>query len=1167
MHLKNIKLSGFKSFVDPTTVPFTKNLIAVVGPNGCGKSNIVDAIRWVMGESSAKTLRGESMADVIFNGSTARKPVGQASVQLTFDNSDGSIGGEYAEYSEIAIKRVASRDGTSSYYLNNTKCRRKDITDVFLGTGLGPRSYSVIEQGMISRFIEAKPDDLRVYMEEAAGISKYKERRRETETRIRHTRENLDRVEDLRDEIGKQLEKLQRQAKAAERYKVLKQDERLNKAQLFALQWKALNEQVENFTQIISQAEVTIEERVAEQRHIGTEIESLRELQIDASDEMNEVQSRYYGLGAEIAKIEQSITHHRERFQQLQEDKERIEESVTELQSNTQEDRQRLQTFREELIQVEPKFTTAKAGRDASRESLQQAEENMQAWREEWNQFAEQAAQTLQQAEVEQTRIRHNEQRITELSKRIENLQHEQQQLDFSELQLTIEDLAQDKAETELKAEQVSEELQTINEQLTHERQQVESVTTEWDDAKEKLQTAKGRFASLNALQQAALGDQDDKVVAWLEKNELHGKQRLAQQLTVAEGWEKATETVLGTHLEAICVDDFDAVEQLLTDTPDGTFEFVIANSNSSSALNAERLSSKVSGSNAVNNLLNSIYCVADLAAAKQLRSQLQAGESVITQDGIWLGQAWLRVAKDKDAKAGVLQRENQLSQLKVEIAELEAKVEQCQQQVTDSKEQARQLESQKEILQQEANSVNQRLAQVRAEHDVKQQQLQQGTQRAGRIEQELADQQQKLAESQQALTEAKNNWQHALSHSEQHANQKQDLELMGEQHKQRLTHIREQARTDAEQCHQLEVRVEQLRPQIETLHNSIERAESQLKVLFERSSMLAASLGEGEGPVAELQQQLETALDKRVKVEQELMTIRQKVEGFTQQMRDKEEAKEKVAAAVEQLRRQLEEKRLEGRTVDVRKQNIEEQVVELDYQLTTVVAELPEEANIPAWEEEGQRIATRISRLGAINLAAIDEFKVQDERKQYLDAQYEDLTEALTTLENAISKIDKETRSRFKETFDKVNDGFKRLFPKVFGGGSAYLELTGDDLLSTGIAVIARPPGKRNTTIHLLSGGEKALTAVSLVFAIFELNPAPFCLLDEVDAPLDDANVSRFCGLVKEMSEKVQFLFISHNKLAIEMAEQLTGVTMQEPGVSRIVAVDIEEAVQMAAA
>jgi chromosome segregation protein len=1168
MHLKNIKLAGFKSFVDPTTVPLTKNLIAVVGPNGCGKSNIVDAIRWVMGESSAKTLRGESMADVIFNGSTSRNPVGQASVQLTFDNADGSIGGEYVDYAEISIKRVASREGTSTYYLNNTKCRRKDITDVFLGTGLGPRSYSVIEQGMISRFIEAKPDDLRMYIEEAAGISKYKERRRDTETRIRHTRENLDRVEDLRNEIGKQLEKLQRQAKAAERYKVLKQDERLNKAQLYVLQWQLLNDQMQDFTRLIQEAELAIEERVTEQRSISTQIEHLRESQIESSDTLNTVQGRYYALGSEIAKIEQSITHHQERYQQLQEDMQRMEASTSELQNNMQEDQRHLIELRQEFSEVEPQLDSAKEKVTLSSASLQQGEANVQAWREEWEAFSQEASKTLRTAEVEQTRIKHAQQNIGELSSRIDRLTEEQQQLDFSELKLELENLQQTKLEREEKVSFVREQLEQAKLDMTALRAERDVVTQQWDANKETLQQAKGRFSSLTALQQAALGENDRSITAWLEKNELQSKPRLVQSMTVQTGWERAVETVLGSHLEAICVDDFNAAQALLGDTPDGQFEFFMADGvSSSTSSNAQTLSSKVECELPVNHLLDSVYCAENLTQAKEIAANLQAHESVVCQDGIWLGKSWLRIAKDKDAQVGILQRENQLTELTAQIETLSVEVNDLQTKFELSKQNLVQFEQTRDELQQQFNQDNQSLSQARAEFQVQQEKLQRGTTRLERISHELSDQQNKLQQAQSTLDAANMVWQEALSSSETNATRKIELENLGEQYKEHFSQTRDQARLDNEHSHKIELRVGQLKPQIETLQASIDRAEQQLQVMFERSAMLAESLGEGEGPVVELQEKLAEILAQRVSVEHELQAVRQQVETVTQEMRNAEEKKESIGVQIEQMRRSLEEKRLEGRTVDVRKNTIEEQIVELDFELAVVIQELPEDADLQAWQDEAEKISVRISRLGAINLAAIDEYKVQLERKEYLDSQNADLIEAVTTLENAIAKIDKETRGLFKETFDRVNDGFKKLFPKVFGGGSAHLELTGDDLLNTGISVMARPPGKRNTSIHLLSGGEKALTAVSLVFAIFELNPAPFCLLDEVDAPLDDANVERFCTLVKEMSKTVQFLFISHNKIAIEMAEQLTGVTMYEPGVSRIVAVDMEEAVKMAAA
>ena len=1167
MRLKNIKLAGFKSFVDPTTIPFDKDLVAVVGPNGCGKSNVVDAIRWVMGESSAKTLRGESMADVIFNGSSARKPVSQASVQMTFDNSDGSIGGEYASYSEIGIKRVASRDGTSNYFLNNVKCRRKDITDVFLGTGLGPRSYSVIEQGMISRFIEAKPEELRVYLEEAAGISKYKERRRETETRIRHTRENLVRVADVRDEIGLQLEKLQRQAKAAERYKVLKQEERVHKAQLLALHWQRLNGDLESIEKIIKLAEVAIEERISKQRQLGTEIEKQRILQTDLSDQFNDIQGRYYSLGAEIAKIEQSIAHHRERYQQLQEDQARVEQSTQELQQNSQDDERRLDTLQQDLARFEPQYLKARELADSSVEGLRQAEQAMQAWQQQWQTFSADTARATQTLEVEKTRIAHAQRLIADAQTRVNQLTMEQQQ--FAQFDNNESLIELERAEHILSEslDHAQQQLSDLNQQIQEQHTQNQQLNRSWDEARRQLQEAKGRFSSLTALQQAAFGEHDDELTDWLEKNQLAKLPRVAQQIQVSNGWERAVETVLGQHLEAICVRDLQNITQLFDNMPRAEVEFFVDTAQTANGANAELLSSKITASNAVVQLLQNIHCADSLNTALQIVSQLPEHESVITPEGIWLSPTWVRVAKEKDNQAGVLQREKQLRELTVEMAQLEARVNEIEEQLTTGRQSVQDGERTRTLQQQQVNEINQQLADGRAQLRVQQEQLQQNQTRLQRVRDELAKQQALLHEQEDILATAEDNWQVATQQSAQYATHKADLEARGEQCRERVTTAREQTSSDSQQCHQLEVQLAQIKPQISTLMANVERAQKQLQALFERSAVLLESLSQGEAPVNTLQQQLAHILDQRVKVETELMQMRQRVETVNQNIRELDEAKEDVVQEIEQLRRQLEEKRLESRTLEVRKKTYQEQLVELECDLTTIIAELPTEADIKIWEEETQRIADRIQRLGAINLAAIEEYKVEDERKQYLDAQYNDLNEALATLEAAISKIDKETKERFKETFDKVNESFQTLFPRVFGGGSAYLELHGEDILDTGIAVMAQPPGKRNATIHLLSGGEKALTAVALVFAIFQLNPAPFCLLDEVDAPLDDANVGRFCSLVKEMSDKVQFVFITHNKIAMEMAEQLTGVTMQEPGVSRIVAVNIEEAAKLAAA
>ena len=1170
MRLKNIKLSGFKSFVDPTTISFEQNLIAIVGPNGCGKSNIVDAIRWVMGESSVRTLRGESMLDVIFNGSTARKPVGQASVQLTFDNSDGTIGGEYAEYSEIVIKRVVSRDGTSNYFLNNTKCRRKDIIDVFLGTGLGARSYSVIEQGMISRFIEAKPDDLRIYIEEAAGISQYKERRRETENHIRHTRENLDHVAALRQEISARLEKLQQQAKAAERYRVLKEDERLNKAQWQALHWQIQSQKIQDLEQATNAAQAEIENQLARQQSLDREIKALRVTQTNVSDKLNTVQGHYYSLGAELAKIEQNIAYHKERHHQLQQEKTHIERSGEQMQQNIQSDQRRLAELQQELARLEPQFNHAKMAAEQSSMMLNIAEEKMASCQTQYDEFSAVAAQASQITEVEQTRMQHAEQMIDEATSRIEKLSAEAATINSTELSDAMEKLAIKLQHTEMQLASEEQACSTVNREIQQLRATSETTVAKLDASKESLQQAKGHRASLVALQQATLSTESEVIVAWLEKNKLQQKPRLLQQLQVDSGWEKAVETVLGAHLQAICVDHYDVVEKLLDKAPTASFEFFIEDigvTTRETDVNEELLSSKIRASKNVTQLLANIYCTDSLVKAKKILAKLDHNQSVITKDGFWLSQQWLRIAKDNDEKSGVLQCKRQLQELDIEIKAVETQLAMLRTQLQQQQQVLSAAEQRKETLHQQRNITLQSVTQIRAERQIEQQRLQQSQQRQQQLAVELGEQQRLLQRQQQLLAQSQSKWQQASNSSEDHQQKKNEWQTTVAQCRQHLQQARRQAQQDADIKHRLEVQIEQLKPQINTLSINIERVEKQRQILLARNVTLSQSLDKDAGPAAKLQSELKQLLDQRRQVECELTAARSKVESITCQLRELEEDKENIGQKIEKMRYDLQEQKLQQRTVDVRRKTHEEQLAEIGYSLNDIVQDLPEKANLALWEQQAKRIAKHISRLGAINLAAIDECKVQLERKQYLDSQHDDLTSALTTLENAIQKIDKETRTRFKQTFDQVNDGFKHLFPRVFGGGSAYLALVGEDLLNTGISVMACPPGKRNTTIQLLSGGEKALTAISLVFAIFHLNPAPFCLLDEVDAPLDDVNVGRFCALVKEIAEQVQFLFISHNKLAIEMADQLTGVTMQEPGVSRIVAVDVNDAIKLAVA
>lgn len=1168
MRLKCIKLAGFKSFVDPTTVNFPSNLCAVVGPNGCGKSNIIDAVRWVMGESSAKNLRGENMTDVIFNGSSGRKPVGQASIELVFDNSDATLLGEYASFSEISIKRKVTRDAQNHYYLNGTKCRRRDITDIFLGTGLGPRSYAIIEQGMISRLIEAKPEDLRIYIEEAAGISKYKERRRDTESRMRRTQENLERLTDIRDELERQLSRLQRQAQAAEKYSEYKKEERLLRAQLQALKFQQLDIQAKAKQSNIRDLELRMESFITDQVNKDTQIEKYRSQYTELGDKFNEVQGRYYSIGSDIARLEQSIQHANERARQLQADLDQTNRDCKEAEENLLIDAQKAETWEEELLHIEPELELIKAAEETSSETLIDAEEAMQRWQNEWDSFNQRAAEPRQKAEVQQSRIQHLEQVQQRLLQRIEKLREEKATLQNGSEDESIGQLTEQLAELDLVADEKRAQAEQISEQLDQTRNDNNRIVNELDQVRSKLQSMRGRHASLEALQQAALGEKNKAVTQWLAQQQLSDKSRLAESISVVDGWDKALETVLGSTLQAVCVDNLDAVASVIGSLTQG--ELVLfdtsAKITATSTNKAALLSSKVSASWDAVGLLAGIYIADDLQAALQLREKLDANESVITRDGIWLGAHWIRVARDSDASSGVIARRQELEELSAAISATEEHVELLNTQLDEGRAHVKQFEQDRETLRREADEQGRRYGELRSQLSAKQVRIEQINMRRERAENEIREAREQMEQEAEHLSEARMILSEAIEMMGQDTDLRENLLQQRDDIRTGLDTARQRARHDKDKAHELAMRFQSVKTQLDAIRLGIGRLREQTARLQERREQLIVSLSENRDPVEEYKLELEACLAKRLSVEASLMEARRALETVEHDLRNSEQARNRAEQEVQAVRAHLEQERLAAQMFEVQRAGIVEQLQEDDLNLDVILAEMPEGTEVKPLEEELESLAGKISRLGPINLAAIDEYKTESERKNYLDAQNADLMEALETLENAIKRIDRETRTRFKETFDQVNKSLQELFPKVFGGGHAYLELTGEDLLDTGITIMARPPGKRNSTIHLLSGGEKALTAIALVFSIFRLNPAPFCMLDEVDAPLDDANVGRYARMVEEMSEHVQFIYITHNKNAMEMAHQLLGVTMHEPGVSRLVTVDVDEAAELAA-
>ena len=1168
MRLSKIKLAGFKSFVDPTTITFPSSLVGVVGPNGCGKSNVIDAVRWVMGESSASRLRGDSITDVIFNGSSARKPVGAASVELLFDNADTTLEGQYAKYAEIGIRREVSRDGISTYYLNGTRCRRKDITGVFLGTGLGPRSYSIIEQGMISRLIEAKPEEMRVFLEEAAGISKYKERRKETSNRIKHTRENLSRLQDVLEEVEKHIKHLDRQAKTAERYGRYKDEERRTTAELLALRTYHLDEKASAASSRLDERKTRLEEQIAGQRKLEASIEEARAHQSERTDLFNEVQGRYYKVGSEIARLEQSIEHANELRERQEKDLEQAILGAKEIIEHIDKDESEIAQLELTLNELVPGLEQAEHAETASAESLQRAEAALADWQEQWDECTCKFNEAQQQRNIEQTRAEQIESRIRGYSERRRKLDDARSSSDRDELKAKLEKLTEREQRKRQARDEFDRALADIAEKIRKLRDQDQKLTRLVDERRGTVQAAQARFASLDALQKAALGEGDEGVQRWLEGEGVDGDRRVAKTLDVADGWEKAVETVLGDYLQAVCVPDIEPLTASISSLKSGNVTLLLEGSADTSATGApEMLAGQVRGApQSISGILSRVCVAKSLNEALAMRDDLGDGESVVTADGIWLGRSWLRVSRDKDSKSGVLSREHEMRRVKTNLREYRARFESARKLMTDGRMRLTQLEERRESMQGDAAAVISEYSEVRSALDSLRYQMEQVSAREAAITEEAHEVDNDKISAEEQLRESQRMFVQADSSLEELVAQRSSLESRRAELREELERVRAQARQDRDAVQKIRIQFESRRSSKESAAQNLERMQSQLRQFETREQEIREQLEQREAPLEENKSRLEEQLQRRVHVEQELATARRQVEEVDNRLRELDQGRMQIEQAVEAARNEVNEAEMALREIRVRREGVAEQLVQTEFELEALLEGLDDAASIELWEEKLEKVRRRIDRLGPINLAAIDEFKEQSERKEYLDSQLADLTDALETLEAAIRKIDRETRSRFRETYENVNAGFQRLFPKLFGGGHAYMELIGDDLLSAGVTVMARPPGKRNSTIHLLSGGEKALTAVALVFAIFELNPAPFCLLDEVDAPLDDANVGRFCDIVQEMSDKVQFVFITHNKGTMEMARQLTGVTMQEPGVSRLVSVDLDAAVKMAA-
>ncbi|MBZ0105510.1 MAG: chromosome segregation protein SMC [Sulfuricella denitrificans] len=1162
MRLTHIKLAGFKTFVDPATIPVPGQRIGVVGPNGCGKSNVIDAVRWVMGESRASALRGESMQDVIFNGTTTRKAVSRASVELKFDNSLGKAAGQWSQYADISVKRVLHRNGESQYFINNLHVRRRDVTDMFLGTGLGPRAYAIIEQGMISRIIEARPEDLRVFLEEAAGISKYKERRRETESRLRDTRENLARIEDVRQELEKQLQRLEAQAAVAQLYHRLHSEMQTTQHLLWLVKKQEAQLARERAHQQVEKLLNELEAETATLRKAENQIETARADHYAAGDALHAAQGELYAVNAEVVKLEQTLLHQRDMQHRLATQLEAWRSQENQIKQQRQQTESSMAVWREELETTLLRMEETALATEEAREKLPQVEAAFRNCQRESSDLQLELSRVEQGLQIEETHRNYAIKAANQLESRRERLLQEITVLPRAD-EATLIHRQGELAELTARLEESQTRQNTLLVKLPelernrHETQQAYQAA---------LQQITRMEAQLHALQQVQSRlEHNHKLKAWLEKHKLETLPRLWQNIRIDPGWDVALESVLGERLRAIAMPDLEDAGAWLSDAPPAPLT-VYETSHEGMSMNIPGLPplrQRVEGPEALlDEWLHGVFAVADCSEAWILRRDLQAGQCLVCTEGHVFTRTSVNYYAPQTELHGVLTRQREIETLAAEVEQSKAVVQVLQAAFVLAESVLKTLQGELAEVREQCSDDQQHQHRLQLDVERLAQQQQHLRQRHQQIEHEMGE----------ITSQLDLELEQSREHDYNIEQQQEQIAVLQDRLKNKL-----HERGEYEKAVVLQRQVIQIAEraaheagfQQRNCTGKIDEHEITLTALARQGDELRQRISEtereaGEHAQAGIDDQLQEALKLRQIHEKKLTMAQEALSGISQALQQLEQQHLASEQKLHPLRDRLEQARLKEQEARLAEDQWNEQLISAGTHLEDLLPLLENRARTADLQAQVVRLAHEIESLGAVNLAALDELNSSRERKQYLDAQALDLSEAMSTLEQAIRRIDRETRSRLQETFDTVNRHFGELFPAVFGGGAARLEMSGEEILDAGVTLFAQPPGKKNSSIQLLSGGEKALTALALVFAMFQLNPAPFCMLDEVDAPLDDTNTERFCELVKKMSLNTQFVFVSHNKITMEMAEQLVGVTMQESGVSRVVSVDLEAAVRL---
>ncbi len=1165
MRLEKIHLGGFKSFADAVSVELKDQMIGIVGPNGCGKSNVVDAVRWVMGEAS-RHIRAMNLEDVIFSGTISRKPVEQAFVELIFDNAQGKCGVQYAQYGEISIRRTVSRDRDSKYYINGKRCRRKDIADIFFGTGLGANSYAIIEQGMISRIVEAKPDEMRSYVEEAAGVSKYKERRKETEIHIRHTRDNLDRVMDIREEIDKQLRKLKRQVREAKRYAQLKSKKDMLRAGLMLMRLRYYEAEQKNAKKVLSEKRMSFDQSEVSIQATEAKIERQRTDLEMANNKLHTVREALYRLDAKATALESEITSQEQDAERIRREQKEIEETLRDISSELRTERERYQKFEARVAELQIIRERLTDDTAANRENAEDSENELNKLYKMRDRHHSESRESSEKLKVEKARGELYRQSISEIDKSESEIDKQREEIDPFLLEAEKKENIHRLKHSRYEAEQSLQMLEQASADIKRLRGCVQALSGKLNEGQVQAQEAQGQISSLEVLQEAALGHDTESFYVWLEEAELSDKDLVSENIAVERGWEDAVELVLSAFLGGVRIDSLDRQAQNLDSFNQGNL-VLIESSLSVASAGQETLADKVSSEIGLHDWLSRVLLAENITDAMTRRHSLSVGESIVTRDGAWVGKNWLQLRRFSQGDEGVLMRKTKIESLRRQLDELQessdavkrelnqAHIDLSAQEAVRDREQERRLAYLKEIatLESKITHCDEQIDQQCARSEKLDQMKAEIALRRERLIVEHRQSRREYEQAQAQVQEMNTRFDELAKNIMRQANKLAETKRLFHQTRDTL--------------HQAEIENESARVNLAAAQKHIEQLQRQEASLKQHQTILLESMNHLTAPLSDSQRQHGQLLKEHLDSDEKLAGANRNVSAKQAKIGELESERNRLREQFDARRKANEDAHAALQVSVARYHDAKAAFDKFAVDIVEVEASLRADVTVQAQEAALQEVQEKLGRLGAINLVALGEFNELSERKTFIDLQYKDLTSALSNLEAVIKKIDHETRSRFKKTFERINENLRKLFPALFGGGEAYLEMTESDLLNTGITVMAKPPGKRLSTIQLMSGGEKALAAAAVVFSIFELNPAPFCLLDEVDAPLDEHNIERFCSMIKDMSRRIQFVMITHSKLTMEYMDSLIGITMYEAGVSRLVSVDMDEALKMASA